>query len=689
MTSTVAAPTRVRTTGPRTRQERRLRFRRDIEGMRAVAVGLVVAYHAGVPFLRGGFVGVDVFFVLSGFLITGLLLDELARSGRISLKDFYARRVRRLLPLAALVVTATALGSFLLLPPIDRGGLVVQLVAAMGSVANWVFAAQSTQYMAATDQSPVLHYWSLSVEEQFYLLWPLALLLVAGRGGLATRAWPVVVRRLVLVLGVIGGLSLFLSWQQTASASTYAYFGLHTRAWELAVGAALALGRPALQRVTRRAARLCGTTGLLLVVAAAVGMNETTPFPGLAATVPVLGTALLVVAGARDPNHGVSGALSGPVLGFVGRVSYAWYLWHWPVLVLANAKWGTPEQVGGPPRVGFLATTALVALSFLLAVASHYAVEQPLRRAKLLLRSRERTFVLGGALATVALVSSTALAVPSSSQTQDRVAAVASEQPATTLTNLKACYNDYTTTSVPAADVCRIGPKDGARRIALIGDSHSQHWMPALERLAAERGWTVYLFAKSSCAVVDVPVWLASTRSEYASCATWRESMVQRLAGMRVDAVLIGRWMDYRDLVLDDGGQRLSRTEAVDAWQGAATRTFARLKETAPRIIVIRDTPRPAGVVPSCVSRNQGVAAKCAFDKVASTGLDAGLARAEKAADPARVRFVDLTAQLCPTARCPVEQDGVLMYRDAHHLTVQYAKTLAEPLGDAISAQLR
>jgi hypothetical protein len=264
------------------------------------------------------------------------------------------------------------------------------------------------------------------------------------------------------------------------------------------------------------------------------------------------------------------------------------------------------------------------------------------------------------------------------------VAAVASEQPATTLTNLKACYNDYTTTSVPAADVCRIGPKEGARRIALIGDSHSQHWMPALERLAAERGWTVYLFAKSSCAVVDVPVWLASTRSEYASCATWRESMVQRLAGMRVDAVLIGRWMDYRDLVLDDSGKRLSRTEAVDAWQGAATRTFARLKETAPRIIVIRDTPRPAGVVPSCVSRNQGVAAKCAFDKVPSTGLDAGLARAEKAADPARVRFVDLTAQ-----RCPVEQDGVVMYRDAHHLTVQYAKTLADPLGDAISAQLR
>jgi peptidoglycan/LPS O-acetylase OafA/YrhL len=213
------------------RRARRDRFRGDIEGLRAVAVTSVVAFHAGVGFISGGFVGVDVFFVLSGFLITGLLVDELARTGRISLTHFYARRVRRLLPLAALVLAATAAATQVLVPAIDRAGVAVDLAAAALGVANWRFALQATQYMADTDKSPVLHFWSLGVEEQFYVVWPLLLVALIGMSGVAKRSWAVAFRRMVWVLGGVFVVSLLLSVQQTSSGAAGAYYGLHTRAW--------------------------------------------------------------------------------------------------------------------------------------------------------------------------------------------------------------------------------------------------------------------------------------------------------------------------------------------------------------------------------------------------------------------------------------------------------------------------
>jgi hypothetical protein len=373
-------------------------------------------------------------------------------------------------------------------------------------------------------------------------------------------------------------------------------------------------------------------------------------------------------------------------------VSYSWYLWHWPVLVLVNARWGEASGLGADgaaPHVGALGTAAAVVVSFGLAVASHYLVEQPVRRAHRLQASRPWTFALGAGLVSLALVSATGLALPAASGPTVKAAKEAAAQPADKLAGLKGCYNDFTTTTVPPAEACRLGPEHGTRSVVLIGDSHSQHWMPALARLADERGWTVYTFAKSSCPVVDARVWLSPEKHEYTSCATWRKAMLARLGTMRVDAVLIGRWMDYRELVLAEDGSRVPAGDVEQPWRNASEAAFARLGATAPRILVIRDTPRPKGVVPACISRHDGDDGACAFDKASRTHLDDVLVRAERAADPERVRFVDLTDRLCPDATCPVVEDGTLMYRDAHHLTVNYAAELADPFGDAIEAQLR
>ena len=674
---------------PQTRRARRQRFRGDIEGLRAVAVVLVVAFHAGVSLVSGGFVGVDVFFVLSGFLITGLLVDEVARSGTISLSEFYARRIRRLLPLSTLVLAATAVAVFLFVPPIDRKGIAADLVGAALWGANWRFAAESTQYMADTDKSPVLHFWSLSVEEQFYVVWPLLLLLLAGRSGMAKRVWSVFFRRTALALGLVIVASLVLSWQLSGSGSPFAYFGLHTRAWELGIGAALALARPVLPMLTQRAAWALSLTGLVAVVGSALLMDESTPFPGTAALVPVLGTAMLIAAGARLPDAGVARALSHPIPRYIGRVSYSWYLWHWPVLVIANARFGeasTGVAADGEAAAGHASwpvVLAAVALSFALAVASHYLVEQPMRQASSLKASRSRSMQFGGALVAASLIGAGGL-------TAAGAAGGAGEQARQDAPQiLQECNNGVQTVKVPSAEDCRLGPVNGKRKVALIGDSHSQHWQPALKRLAEERGWTVYVFMKNSCTVSDVPIWIKQNNAEYTACAEWRPQMLNRLNSIEdLDAVVVGRWMDYRSLALNSDGTRTTPETVGPVWKEGSARSFARLESAAPRILVIRDVPRPDVDVPACLSKNGNDASKCEFSRAGHTYLDEPLAKAEKAAAPKAVRFVDLTDRLCPDDTCPVMEDGKVIYRDNHHLTMSFSETLAEPLRKAIEAAL-
>ena len=396
-TSSGAAPTRA---------PRRAGFRADVEGLRAVAVLLVVLYHAGVPGVTGGYVGVDVFFVLSGFLITGLLVRELRTTGTVSLRRFWARRVRRLLPVATLVLVVTTLASLVLLPPLDRGTVVGDARASALYVANGWFALTDADYTSPSGRSPLLHLWSLSLEEQFYAVWPVLLLGVAAAGhGQGRRWWLGTRRRTVLVVTVLTAVSLALSAQLSSGLGPWAYYGLHTRAWELLVGAGLALAVPSVRRLPVRARAAAGWCGLGLVVGAALVLDDSTAFPGTAAGFPVLGTALLVVAGAST-TAGPSGWLSTPLPRYVGRLSYSWYLWHWPCLVLLAGVGRTGEDEPAPAaRVVLLAVT----VSLLLAVLTHHLVEQPVRHARGL---TDRRTALGLGAALTALVVALPLLVP-------------------------------------------------------------------------------------------------------------------------------------------------------------------------------------------------------------------------------------------------------------------------------------
>jgi peptidoglycan/LPS O-acetylase OafA/YrhL len=366
--------------------------RADIEGLRAIAVVLVVLFHAQLGPFSGGFVGVDVFFVLSGYLISGLLLRELAQTGSISLSAFYARRIRRLLPAALLVLLVTMTASVLWLPPLLVPGVAGDVAAAAAYVSNMGFAVQATDYFAyGQSPSPVLHYWSLGVEEQFYLFWPALLLFIAwiarGRG-----------HRVGLAVAGITTSSFLLSLWLTSTNAPWAFFSLPTRAWELGLGAIVAIGSTRIAQVPVRLASTAGWLGLAMIVTAGLLFDESTPFPGTAAVLPTVGAALVVIGGLHGTRSGPSLVLgrSGPR--FLGRVSYSLYLWHWPVLVIPMVALGAPLPV--------VARLALVVAAVLLAAATHRFVEEPIRRGRLVGTRPHRNLAFAGAVTlTVAIVS--------------------------------------------------------------------------------------------------------------------------------------------------------------------------------------------------------------------------------------------------------------------------------------------
>jgi peptidoglycan/LPS O-acetylase OafA/YrhL len=710
-------------------------FRPDVEGLRAVAVVLVVAFHAGFGAVPGGYVGVDVFFVISGFLITSLLVDEVRATGSISIGGFYARRARRLLPAACLVLLVTVLATAAVLPPLDGAAVADDVRAAALFVANWHFAALETDYFASGGHSPVVHFWSLSLEEQFYLVWPVLILLVAGRRRAARRAARPAPRdtdrRLWATLAPIGLVSLALSAATTRPAGPWAYFGTHTRAWELAAGAAVALSRPHLHRLTERKTAALGWAGLAAVLAAAVTLDDTTPVPGIALLVPVAGTAAIVAAGARS-QRGVAVLLGRRPLAQLGRLSYSWYLWHWPCLELVRRVWAPPAVDDLPaPDAPVVARLLAVLVSLGLAVLTFRYVERPARTAQLVLPVRRAlpaaaALVAAVVAASVLVLPANSLNAPGESEPASAAlpdAALPPPSPSASLTTSHAtpstrasaeplpaarpplplvlrmspaaarddqapsrgCFAGFGPTAAPAG--CRFGDPNGARVVVLFGDSHAAHWFPALDAAARHQHWQLWFWAKSACGYADVREWLPSYRREYTECSAWRRSALDRIAALpRVDLVVVGRTISYLGQTLDVGGMLLNRRAAAGVWSAGAARTFQRLSSGHSPVLLLRDIPRPGFDVPACLSAHDDPAA-CSFPQSGHLHPDEQLLNAEESAvQRFGVQVVDLAPVVCPADPCnTVSPAGTILYRDQAHLTATFARESA----GAVQAVLR
>jgi peptidoglycan/LPS O-acetylase OafA/YrhL len=679
-------------------------YRQDIDGLRAISILLVVAFHAGAAGFEGGYVGVDVFFVLSGYLITGLLIAEHERTGSISLREFYARRVRRLLPLASVVLIATLAVGAWLVGPLARPQLARDAVAAAFYVANWRFAGQATAYSdTQVTDGLLVHYWSLSVEEQYYLLWPLMVVFAAW---LASRRSG---RRLVPVLGVLLAVLVVASFAASVVLSVRlgpeAYYLTHTRLWEMGAGAALALVAPALPRLPRAAAETSAAVGLALVLVAAMTYDATTPFPGTAALAPVVGALLVIASGAGAPTLIGRGLQLRP-LPTLGRLSYAWYLWHWPAIGLGLLL---NDRLGEPGRPGVVVSLA-VAGSLGLAAVSHVSIENPVRHWGVLRGVPRRNFALGIAASLAPLLlamvfvsgetgrTPVAIAADTDEDGDARGAAVAAEAAGSGTTTAMspaqaaedgveidggACI-DGPSEVVEVADGCVFGDPGAEVTVVLLGDSHAQHWLPTLDAAGREQGWRILSWSKSACVPLDVPIWDYRREQPFDACAVWRATVAGRLAAEpRVDAIVLGRSFNYHQYVLDAEGARPEDDPdtALRAWQDGAARTFEHLASVTDRVVLLRDTPWAAEGVPDCLASSPASPEVCDIDVSEHGYLDEAIHGAEVAAAARReaVAVLDPTPLVCPQDPCPVvTAEGLIKYRDRHHLTQRFATSLAE-----------
>ncbi|MCF6387150.1 acyltransferase [Mycobacterium sp. MBM] len=647
--------------------------------MRAVAVLLVVLFHAEIPGFGGGYVGVDVFFVISGFLISTHLLKSLRDQGRIGFGSFYARRARRLLPAAFVVIIATVVAARLLVSPIQFGYVVTDAIAAAFYVPNLWFAYNATDYLAEKTPSLFLHYWSLGVEEQFYLLWPVLLAILFR---LFKARWT-----LAIAMSVIVVVSVAVCQYSTIYAQPDAFFLLPARVWEFGLGALVALalldGR---KLFAPRVAAVLGWVGLLAVIGAGVVFTTKTVYPGSAVAIPVLGAALLIAAGTAP--GGPARLLSVRPATWIGDISYSLYLVHWPVLMLPVAAGAYMEHLPMWARIGL--ALACVPLAWLL----YTYVEVPGQRVGWLTAARpRRTFgVAAGAMATV-VVTALAAGVIAPSRldggrpAEEIVLAAAPVGTAWVPSNLtpqladadddrpalydNGCHRNLTQTEL--AD-CAIGSDPAAPRVVLFGDSHAAQWYPALQPLAERGEVRLQSHTKSGCPAAPPPD-IAST-----SCLTWVHAVADKLAADPPALVLLG---NFGKLYLDDDDENRAQR-----WRDALTAAVSRLPAQS-EIVLLADTPS-TGTTPSiCLARFLDDADYCALER--TEALDSELRAVERsvAEQYDNVSYVDFTELFCNATVCPSVIGDTLVYRDGSHITTEMSRVLSGALIAAAESYLR
>lgn len=673
-------------------------FRNDIQGLRAVAVGTVLLYHAGASFMPGGFVGVDVFFVISGFLITGLLIKEMQNSGKVSLADFYARRAKRILPAATAVLIATAVLTLTILPRNRWDSVGWEILGSAFNVVNWVFATNSTDYLRQDQAaSPVQHFWTLAVEEQFYIVWPLLLVgacfLASTRRGHRSSAlnFPRAIN-----LARIGVLALTIpsfafSIYYTQENSGAAYFVTTTRLWELGVGALIALFATELARLNALIAQLIGWVGLAVIVISVVVISSGTPYPGSAALLPTLGAAVVIIAGMNGrATSGVGALLSLSPFTWIGNISYSLYLWHWPMIVIGTYVLGGLTLTQG---------LVIIALSFIPAVLSYRYLERPVLHWDYL---KDNGKVLGLATITVCcagLAATAILLVPkpanSAGFTPAPLAITGQAAPAGPKLGAELLAEDPATglpqDVVPAfeplamyaaeditpnqchqnvnedqAEPCILGNAAGVFRLAVVGDSHAAQWGSAFARLAQKNGWRVEMYTKSSCALVGTMIMAEGDKATYDTCLSWHDNVVSALTGP-----------SKPDLVLTTG--QAYKTADGRPLADSLAATWGKLQDAGITVAALGDTPRPGINVPECALANEERLTECAVDR--NVALKNGLSTQQLAAQLAGgVEVLDMTDHICPADKCSVVVGNVFVYRDSNHITATYARTLAPAL---------
>ena len=714
--------------------------RGDIQGMRAVAVLAVMLSHAEIAGFAGGYVGVDVFFVISGFLITGILAREVTKTGRVSIAGFYSRRALRILPAATVALLVVCAVSLLVYTTSNLRLVLQDIGAAALFSANIDFALAGTDYFSTNAfVSPVQHFWSLAVEEQFYLVWPAVIGLImylgarsrgaSGSSRPATRA--VALRRSAALILLLALLSFWWSVHRTGANPQMAYYSTFTRTWELSVGALLALAAGGIGRLPAAVKGVASWVGLLAIAVAVLTFDSTTPFPGWHAALPVVGAALVLGGGIDGPRNGARLLLDTRPMRFVGNISYSLYLWHWPLLILPSAY--------VVRDLGLLERLLALGASVLLAWASYRWVETPFHHpakaapqhdrssahpddsavsrahlrgtARAHRRSVTRSLLLWPAAVAMVLTSVAGVWVYDASRTSEAAAALtrSSAAPATTeqlvadvaqasalaredaplpdalLPALPDLFGDIThpmgtcsaSREALTIDICPSGDTKASRTIVLWGDSHIGMWMRPLEQLAKERGYKIVPFTKASCVPLDEVEWYRG--KAYPECRKFGQWSLDQIARIKPDHIIISGFLGT-PLVNESGTGPVPVGQDSERFTGGAKRMLSKVHSRLPdtRVTVLSDVSILEQDAGKCLGSKRATMGTCV--KPMSTAVASRNSGWRTAAAATGAHFLDLLPYFCAET-CPIVVGNTIVYRDANHITSTYAQKLKPVFG--------
>ncbi len=610
----------------------------QIQALRALAALLVVLFHAKLS--PGGFIGVDIFYVISGYLITGIIIKEIGNTGKFNYGAFYLRRAKRLLPASLSILGLTAIFSWLVLPPTVRADLGKDVLAASLYVSNYLFAFWQNDYQNLNvTPSPVIHYWSLAVEEQFYIFWPI----------LIYSLWKIGKRRAVAAGILVTTLGSFLfSLYLTSANPIWAFYSLPTRAWELGIGALLLFIPNSVQMKRKIASTLLVWLGALLLISSVFIFSERTPFPGYNALLPTLGTAILIAGIASWPP--ILNDLSKlRIVQWLGEISYPFYLWHWPLLVLPSTRFGRPLTL--LERIFFIALTALAA------DITHRFLEKPIANrdfstVKIVRSSSLATLVCAVLAVGILFTDGGDIKLPNGK----------SVSIVEVMTKPKVYLDDcHVNNGEVLSGECTYGDKSSSKTVVLYGDSHAAQWFPALEKLADENGFKLVSLTKSACPAPEVKkVEIGAYKNR--DCFKWRENSIKRMREMKPAAIILSGFQHFD--VPDSFPSRQSW------WSDGQKLAYQSLRGVSSKLIYISDTPHLKQDIPNCLAANGGV--KCDDSEISSSEISGGFTE------------IDPTPWLC-TSKCPAIVNEIVAYRDASHISVAMSRSLSLELGGVLT----
>ncbi|MEH6580393.1 MAG: acyltransferase family protein [Halioglobus sp.] len=637
-------------------------FRLDIEGLRAVAILLVVAAHAGVQALEGGFVGVDVFFVISGFLITSLLFKEYHASGKIDLSNFYSRRLKRLLPALMVMILLVSLLAAVFLAPHEQLEQSNAAMSALGWVSNIYFALANYGYFEAGSESNLfLHTWSLGVEEQFYLIWPLLIMLVAGL--YSRQAGPGNTQKLTLRLSFVVLVFFLLALVLHQSKPIWSFYLMPARAWQFAAGALVfsytsdSGEENRWGQLSPMVRRMAGWLGLALILLSALWLDSASPYPGWRAVLPTLGTCLVLLSGTTcvGAGYSVGSLLSLAPLQFIGRISYSWYLWHWPVFLLGPI-------IGGQ---GLFSLPQLTVVSLGLAGASYLLIEKPIRGSAWL--SLHKWVNLSASLLVIVLlifasgVWKSYITQWGGSEQQLKYKAFYRDLPRIYSDGCDSWYHS------DRLDVCSYGRDDAKHTVVLLGDSIGAQWFPALHNVYRNPDWRFVVLTKSSCPIIDKSFFYSRLGRNFIECDSWRNKALEWIQDAGPSVVFMGT---------------ISSGFSEEDWIEGTARVLDKISGSAGEIFILRGTHRLPFDGLSCLARwswqTNFFAARDGCNSASSSpGGDNIYSWLQLVAKKyPNVHALDLNGLICPEGRCYAQLSKVPVFRDHQHVTASFMRLL-------------